>query len=140
MRLEYNYASLTPFFWYNSLVDQFHYLGYSQIVGNHLKYMAFAGDVPLASKVMVLNTKRISDDWNRVYHFPLYLLETFVEQNRFKGTCYQAANWIRVGETKGTSKKGHKHLKHDKIKDVYVYPLHKLFKKLLTGNEVSQTV
>jgi hypothetical protein len=175
---------------YNSLVDQFHYLGYSQIVGNHLKYMAFAGDVPLAcigwgsaawavqsreqyigwpksvknrrlhyianntrylilpwvtvkclaSKVMALNIKRISDDWNRVYHFPLYLLETFVEQDRFKGTCYQASNWVRVGETKGTSKKGHKHLKHDKIKDVYVYPLHKHFKKLLTGNEVSQTV
>jgi len=94
----------------------------------------------LASRILALNIKRISDDWNRVYHFPLYLLETFVEQNRFKGICYQASNWIRVGETKGTSKKGHKHLKHDKIKDVYVYPLHKHFKKLLTGNEVSQAV
>ena len=175
---------------YNSLVDQFHYLGYSQIVGNHLKYMAFVGDVPLAcigwgsaawavksreqfigwpkpvknerlhyianntrylilpwvtvkclaSRVLSLNIKRISGDWHNVYHFPLYLLETFVEQDRFKGTCYQASNWIRVGETKGTSKKGHKHLKHDKIKDVYVYPLHKQFKKLLIGDGISQTV
>jgi hypothetical protein len=175
---------------YNSLVDQFHYLGYSQIVGNHLKYMAFTGDVPLAcigwgsaawavksreqfigwpkpvknkrlhyianntrylilpwvtvkclaSKILALNIKRISDDWHNVYHFPLYLLETFVEQDRFKGTCYQAANWIWVGETKGTSKKGHKHLKHDKIKDVYVYPLHKHFKKLLIGDGISQTL
>jgi len=174
---------------YNSLVDQFHYLGYSQIVGNHLKYMAFCGDVPLAcigwgsaawavqsreqfigwpkavknnrlhyianntrylvlpwvtvkclaSKILALNIRQISDDWNRVYHFPLYLLETFVEQDRFKGTCYQASNWIRVGETKGTAKKGHKHLKHDKIKDVYLYPLHKYFKKMLTGDEASQT-
>jgi len=158
---------------YNSLVDQFHYLGYSQIVGNHLKYMAFCGDVPLAcigwgsaawavqsreqfvgwtkpvknqnlhfvanntrylvlpwvtvkclaSKILALNIKRISSDWVNIYHYPLYMLETFIEQDRFKGTCYQAANWIRVGETKGTSKKGHKHLKHDKIKDVYLYPL-----------------
>lgn len=166
---------------YNALVDQFHYLGYSQIVGCHLKYMAFAGDIPvacigwgsaawavqsreafvgwtkavknkqlhfianntrflilpwvtvkcLASKVMALNIRRISDDWLKVYNYPLYMLETFVEQDRFKGTCYKASNWIRVGETKGTSKKGHKHLKHGKIKDVYLYPLDKNFKRLL---------
>ncbi len=175
---------------YNSLVDQFHYLGHSRIVGNHLKYMAFAGDVPLAcigwgsaawavksreqfigwpkpvknkglqyianntrylilpwvtvkclaSRVLALNIRRISDDWNRVYHYPLYLLETFVARDRFKGTCYQASNWIQVGWTSGTSKKGHKHLRHDIIKDVYVYPLHKHFKRLLTGHALSQTV
>jgi len=166
---------------YNSLIDQYHYLGYVQIVGNHLKYMAFAGDTPvacigwgsaawavqsreefigwaqpvknknlhfvmnntrflilpwvtvkcLASKVLALNIKRISSDWVKVYNYPLYMLETFVEQDRFKGTCYKASNWIQVGETKGTSKKGHKHLKHGKIKDVYLYPLKKNFKKLL---------
>ena len=59
-----------------------------------------------------------------------------MEQNRFKGICYQASNWIRVGETKGTSKKGHKHLKHVKIKDVYLYPLNKNFKKLLGDDTV----
>jgi len=166
---------------YDSLVDQYHYLGYVQIVGNHLKYMAFSGDVPLAcigwgsaawavqsreqfigwtkpvknknlhfvvnntrflvlpfvtvkclaSKVLALNIKRISDDWIKIYNYPLYMLETFVEQDRFKGTCYKASNWIQVGETKGTSKKGHKHLKHGKIKDVYLYPLRKNFKRLL---------
>jgi hypothetical protein len=175
---------------YNSLVDQFHYLGHTQIVGNHLKYMAFTGDTPLAcigwgsaawavksreqfigwtkpvknqnlhfvanntrylvlpwvtvkclaSKILALNIKRISSDWVNSYHYPLYMLETFVEQDRFKGTCYQAANWIRVGETKGTSKKGHKHLKHDKIKDVYLYPLHKHFKKLLIEDDIFQAV
>jgi hypothetical protein len=172
---------------YNSLVDQFHYLGYSQIVGNHLKYMAFAGDTALAcigwgsaawavnsrekfigwtksvkdqqlrfianntrylvlpwvtvkclaSKVMALNIKRISSDWINVYQYPLYMLETFVEQDRFKGTCYKASNWVRVGQTQGTSKKGHKHLKHGKIKDVYLYPLHKKFKLLLMGDDTS---
>ncbi|MBU2455625.1 MAG: DUF4338 domain-containing protein [Proteobacteria bacterium] len=168
---------------YNSLVEQHHYLGYVQIVGNHLKYIAFAGDIPvacigwgaaawaiqgreafigwtkdvknnrlhfianntrflvlpwvtvkcLASKVMALNIKRISSDWLKVYHYPLYLLETFVEQGRFKGTCYKASNWIHVGETKGISKKGHQHLRHGRVKDVYLYPLEKKFKRLLNG-------
>jgi len=166
---------------YDSLIEQYHYLGYVQIVGNHLKYMAFAGDTPvacigwgsaawavqsreefigwtkpvknknlhfvinntrflvfpwvtvkcLASKVMAMNIRRISSDWLKVYNYPLYMLETFVEQSRFLGTCYKASNWIKVGETKGTSKKGHKHLKHGNIKDVYLYPLDKNFKRLL---------
>ena len=169
---------------YDSLVEQYHYLGYTQIVGNHLKYMAFSGDIPvacigwgsaawavqsreefigwtksvknkhlhfvvnntrflilpfvtvkcLASKILALNMKRISDDWIKIYNYPLYMLETFVEQDRFKGTCYKASNWVRVGETKGTSKKGHKHLKHGKIKDVYLYPLDKNFKRLLRND------
>ncbi len=168
---------------YNSLVQQHHYLGYRQIVGNHLKYIAFMEDKPvaclgwgsaawsvksrdafigwdkatkennlhrvvnntrflilpwitvkfLASKLLALNAKRIFNDWMRVYNHPLYLLESFVEKNRFKGTCYKAANWIRVGQTKGTAKRGHDHLFHGNIKDVYLYPLRKDFRKKLTG-------
>jgi hypothetical protein len=166
---------------YNSLVQQHHYLSYRQIVGNHLKYIAFIEDRPvaclgwgsaawsvksrdyligwdkatkennlhlvanntrflilpwvkvkfLASKLLALNAKRIFDDWLKVYNHPLYLLETFVEKDRFKGTCYKAANWIRVGQTKGTAKRGHNHLFHGKIKDVYLYPLRKDFRKKL---------
>ena len=169
---------------YDSLIEQYHYLGYVQIVGNHLKYMAFAGNTPvacigwgsaawavqsreefvgwtksvknknlhfvinntrflvlpfvtvkcLASKVMAMNIRRICSDWLKVYNYPLYMLETFIEQERFLGTCYKASNWIKVGETKGTSKKGHKHLKHGKIKDVYLYPLDKNFKRLLRND------
>jgi len=168
---------------YNSLVQEHHYLGYCQIVGNHLKYIAFVGQRPvacigwgsatwsvksrdafigwdkktkeqrlhfvanntrflvpgwvrvkcLASKILSMNIKRISDDWIKVYHNPLYLLETFVDQNRFKGTCYKAANWIKVGQTKGTAKRGHNHLVHGKIKDVLLYPLRKNFKQKLMG-------
>ena len=168
---------------YNSLVNQYHYLGYRQIVGNHLKYIAFAGERPvaclgwgsaawsvksretfvnwdkkakeanlhfvanntrflilpwvsvkcLASKILSLNAKRISEDWLNTYQRPLYLLETFVEKNRFKGTCYKAANWIRVGQTKGTAKRGHDHFVHGNIKDVLLYPLGKGFRKKLTG-------
>jgi hypothetical protein len=168
---------------YNSLIHQHHYLGYRQIVGNHLKYIAFINDRPvaclgwgsaawkvksrdtfigwqpktrrdnlhfvanntrflilpwisikcLASKILALNARRISDDWLNTYHYPVYLLETFVEKNRFKGTCYKAANWILTGQTKGTAKKGHDHLFHGNIKDVYLYPLKKDFRKKLTG-------
>jgi hypothetical protein len=166
---------------YNSLVEQHHYLGYRQIVGNHLKYIAFIGDQPvaclgwgsaawsvksrdsfigwdkptkernlhfvanntrflilpwvsvkcLASKILALCARRISDDWLKIYNHPLYLLETFVEQQRFKGTCYKAANWICVGHTKGTAKRGHDHLFHGRIKDVYLYPLRKDFREKL---------
>jgi hypothetical protein len=87
----------------------------------------------LASKILAFNIKKISNDWLDVYHHPLYLLETFVEQNRFKGTCYKAANWIRVGQTKGTAKRGHDHLVHGKIKDVLLYPLGKNFRQKLMG-------
>jgi hypothetical protein len=168
---------------YNSLVHYHHYLGYRQIVGNHLKYIAYIGKRPvacigwgsaawsvksresfvgwdkkikennlhlvanntrflilpwisvkcLASKILALNAKRISNDWMDVYHHPLYLLETFVEQNRFKGTCYKAANWIKVGQTKGITKRGHNHLVHGKIKDVLLYPLGKNFRQKLMG-------
>ena len=87
----------------------------------------------LASKVLALNIKSISDDWMAIYHHPLYLLETFVEQNRFKGTCYKAANWIKVGQTKGIAKSGHDHLAHGIIKDVLLYPLGKGFRQKLMG-------
>ncbi len=87
----------------------------------------------LASKILALNAKRISNDWLSIYHYPLYLLETFVEQDRFKGTCYKAANWIQVGQTKGTAKRGHDHLAHGNIKDVLLYPLGKNFRQKLMG-------
>ena len=87
----------------------------------------------LASKILALNAKRISDDWLKTYNQPLCLLETFVEQNRFKGTCYKAANWILTGQTKGIAKKGHDHLFHGNIKDVYLYPLRKDFRQKLLG-------
>jgi len=127
-------TTLEPLF--NSLIQQHHYLGYRQIVGNHLKYIAFIGEQPvacvgwgsaawsvksrdsfvgwdkdskeknlhfvvnntrflilpwvsvkyLASKILALNARRLCDDWLKVYNHPLYLLETFVEKNRFQGS------------------------------------------------------
>ena len=87
----------------------------------------------LASKILALNAKRIGDDWSKTYNHPLYLLETFVEKARFKGTCYKAANWILSGQTKGSAKRGQHHRFHGNIKDVYLYPLRKDFREKLRG-------
>lgn len=85
----------------------------------------------LASKVLSLALRRLSDDWNTVYGHPVYLAETFVDTARFKGTCYQAANWIRAGKTKGSAKRGNRYLYHGQPKDLYLYPLQKNFRRFL---------
>jgi hypothetical protein len=59
------------------------------------------------------------------------LLETFVESERFTGTCYKAANWIYVGKTKGRGKLGPSGRQSVPIKDVWLYPLQKNFRKIL---------
>ena len=69
--------------------------------------------------------------WENIYGFPLYLLETFVDRCRFRGTCYKAANWYRVGQTSGCAKKNKQFYQHGIIKDVYIYPLQKDFKARL---------
>ena len=85
----------------------------------------------LASHILGLSVQQVSDHWESVYDYPLYLLETFVERARFKGTCYQAANWQYVGQTKGHAKKNGQFYRHGNIKDVYVYPLGPDFKERL---------
>jgi len=87
----------------------------------------------LASHLLGLSAGRISRDWENFYGYPVYLLETFVERERFAGTCYRAANWQRVGETKGHAKKNRKFYYHGQIKDVYLYPLVPDFRKRLGG-------
>jgi len=85
----------------------------------------------LASHILGRVAKRISSDWMEKYGHPIYLLETFVEQDCFQGTCYQASNWICVSQTKGRSRNGHPGLKVP-IKDVYLYPLTKRFREALS--------
>lgn len=77
----------------------------------------------LASHILSLITRRISADWERKYGHPVYLLETFVENRRFRGVCYRAANWIRVGSTTGRGRDGGHHNTILPIKDIYLYPL-----------------
>src|ERR1019366_10509176 len=59
------------------------------------------------------------------------LLETFVETPRFTGTAYRAANWIRLGQTQGRSKLEKQHSQIVPLKDIWVYPLHRNFRKIL---------
>ena len=166
---------------YNSLIEQYHYLGYVYPIGEYLKYIFFIGDRPigcmafssavrhikcrdqfigwskqqrashlqliayntrflvlpwvsiycLASQLLSKMAKTISDDWMRYYHHPVYYLETFVDSQRFLGTCYKASNWIYLGNTTGRGKNDHTHQQNRSIKAVWGYPLVKNFRELL---------
>jgi len=87
----------------------------------------------LASHILSKVCQRIKDDWTAKYGHPLYLLETFVERDRFRGTCYKASNWQCVGKTKGRSRNDRSHNIEVPIKDIYLYPLTKRFRKVLVG-------
>jgi len=165
----------------NSLVDQYHYLGYCQPVGEHLNYLVFAGQRPIAcmiyssaprhigcrdrfigwpvkirrqnlhlmtyqSRFLILPwvkisflashllgqiAKRLSTDWQALYQHPVYFQETFVDVERFKGTCYKAANWLCLGKTTGRGKNDHTYKPNRSIKAVWGYPLCRDFRARL---------
>lgn len=72
----------------------------------------------LASHVPGLIARRIRSDWQAKYGHPVYALETFVDRSRFKGTCYRAANWVRLGATQGRTRNDRAHSIKAPIKDV----------------------
>ena len=86
----------------------------------------------LASHILAKVSRRIKGDWQTKYGHPVYMLETFVECNRFTGTCYKAANWVCVGKTKGRSRNDRHYALNVPIKDIYLYPLVKRFREVLT--------
>lgn len=166
---------------FNYLLNEYHYLGFSRPVGEHLKYLVLRGDRPvacmawnsgplklkvrdafvgaprqayshnlhliaynsrylivpwvkvphLASHLLGRITRRISADWQALYHHPIVLLESFVDIERFKGTCYRAANWICVGRSVGRGTKAKTQQKTTSIKELHVYPLDKDFRQRL---------
>jgi hypothetical protein len=79
----------------------------------------------LASKVLALNLRRLSVDWQAAWGHPVYLAETFVDRTRFRGTCYRASNWKCLGETRGFTKRGRHYHEHGGVKAIFVYPLHR---------------
>ena len=85
----------------------------------------------LASKILSLLAKRLPEDWQTRYGYRPILLETFVECDRFRGTCYKAANWIHVGITKGRGKLDVKRQYAVPKKDILLYPLVKEFRDSL---------
>jgi len=85
----------------------------------------------LASHVLGLIARRIRADWQSKYGHPIHALETFVDRDRFRGTCYQAANWMRLGSTQGRTRNDRNHCIRASVKDVYLYPLSPDFRKEL---------
>jgi hypothetical protein len=170
---------------FNSLMEEHHYLGYEQPVGEHLKYLVWSQGRPiaciawssaprhlgsrdryigwnaearrrnirfiayntrflilpwvrvehLASHILSRMAARISTDWQQMYEHPVYFLETFVDSERFRGTCYRAANWVVLGKTTGRGKASNSYVPNRSIKEVLGYPLTKRFRELLTEKE-----
>jgi hypothetical protein len=92
----------------------------------------------LASRILGQIIKQLPGDWEKRYSYRPVLLETFVEQNRFKGTCYRAANWIHVGVTKGRGKLDRYNRYALPVKDIFLYPLAKDFRRKLRGSSLTQ--
>jgi len=87
----------------------------------------------LASKILSLTARQLPNDWKEKYNIRPVLMESFVQKNLFTGTCYKAANWIKVGQTKGRGKLGPPGKISVPIKDIWVYPLDKKFRILLSA-------
>lgn len=85
----------------------------------------------LASWIFGQVLRRLSAEWEAKYGHPIVLAETFVDRERFAGTCYRAANWIQTGATAGRSRQDRAHSLRVPVKDVYVYPLDRRFRQEL---------
>jgi hypothetical protein len=166
---------------FDGLIEEHHYLGYTRPVGEHLKYMAFAGERPiacmawssaprhlgprdryigwskearrrnihllaynprylilpwvevphLASHLLGRMARRLPRDWERVYGHPVHFLETFTDPARFRGTCYVAANWIRLGRTTGRGHNAPTKKPRVPVKEILGYPLTRRFREIL---------
>ena len=86
----------------------------------------------LASSVLSAAVKTVPADWRECYGYRPVLMETLVDQNRFKGTCYKAANWVCVGQTTGRGRMDRQNKRKGMaVKDIYLYPLSKRFRQEL---------
>lgn len=85
----------------------------------------------LASCILGRVARRLSQDWEGLYGHPIYFLETFVDPERFRGTCYRAANWVLVGRTTGRGKDDQTGRPNRSIKEVLALPLTRRFRELL---------
>lgn len=94
----------------------------------------------LASKALSLAAKQIQEDWLREYCYAPVLLETFVDLEHFKGTCYKAANWLYLGETKGRGRMDRDKKFALSKKAIFMYPLQEDFKAILKGEKPCKAV
>lgn len=105
-----------------------------QLVVNNARFLIlpWIQSKGLASKILSIISRQLPNDWQQRYGYRPVLLETFVESPRHRGTCYKAANWINVGKTAGRGKKCHTHKQIIPIKDIWLYPLRKNFRTVLS--------
>jgi len=97
----------------------------SKVVTNSRFLILPTVEVPhLASHVLGMAARRIEADWVDRYGYAPVLLETFVDETQFSGTCYRAANWLRLGETRGRGRNDARGTADIGRKGVYVYPVH----------------
>lgn len=88
----------------------------------------------LASQILSLNLCRLSEDWQQRYGHPIALVETFVDPERFEGTCYRAANWTEIGVTKGFGRSRIDFYQlHAKPKAIFLHPLTPKARQILSA-------
>jgi hypothetical protein len=119
-----------PAAWKAAARDQF--IGWSQAQRQHrLGHLAnnsrflilpWAQTRHLASHVLAQGMRQLRADWPAQHGRALWLVESFVEQERFAGTCYQAANWLKVGQTQGRTRNDRWHRGQAPRKDIYLWP------------------
>ena len=91
----------------------------------------------LASRVLSLAMKQVARDFERRYGYRPWLVESFVDRSRFRGTCYRAANWIWVGRTQGRGRQDRHSRREETIKEIYVYVLEPGFRSRLGLDEAA---
>ena len=119
-----------------------HYIGWSHeqrqrnlhLIVNNARFLIlpWVQAKNLASMLLAMAAKTLPHHWQEAYGYRPVLLETFVEKPRFRGTCYNAANWVYLGQTKGRGKLGPAGKQSLPIKDLWVYPLDRCFRETLT--------
>jgi hypothetical protein len=103
------------------------------LVVNNARFLILVKVKNLASRILSIVAKRIASDWRIRYGYEPVLFETFVEKDRFTGTCYKASNWVCVGATQGRGKLDRYHEHRLPVKSVWLYPLRKEFRRCLNG-------
>jgi hypothetical protein len=104
------------------------------VVGNARFLILPQVSVPnLGSHLLARVCRQLPADWRAAYGYAPVLVETFVETGRFTGTSYRAANWVHVGQTTGRGKLDRYHRNAVPVKDVYLFPLHHRYRRLLTA-------
>ena len=128
-----------------ALEDRDKWIGWSKevkaanlrLIANNTRYLLlpWARMPNLASRALGQAARQLQSDWLRTYGYAPALLETFVDSSLYKGTCYKAANWKQVGETKGRGRYDSHHNQELTKKLIFVYPLQKDFRKVLLGTK-----